>query len=149
MSDWPNLAIVLLTYMRTIEATRTIEGICKNLGYPKEKRGWYVADDGTPGNHVEILLGTLSGYKERVIGSHSHRFSPNIGIGWNKAIGIAFQYADYVLVMEDDWELSGNFDMNPDNHPGKFQVSPYLNGSLDIKPYVEMLSEHEDRDWET
>jgi len=144
MTEWPNLAIVLLTYMRTPEALRTIEGICNNLGYPKEKRGWYIADDGTPGNHFETLTGTLKLLDEKVIGSHSKRFSPKTGIGWNKAVGIAFQYSDYVLVMEDDWELSGNFDMNSENHPGKFQVNPYLNGSLDIKPYIEMLSERED-----
>ncbi len=147
MTEWPNLAIVLLTYMRTPEACRTIEGICNNLGYPKEKRSWYVADDGTPGNHLEILTETILGNGEKLIGSHSERFSPRTGIGWNKAIGIAFQFSDYVLVMEDDWELSGKFDMNPDcpRKEGKFQVNPYLNsGVLDIRPYIEMLSERED-----
>ncbi|MBW1673001.1 MAG: hypothetical protein JRJ45_05040 [Deltaproteobacteria bacterium] len=145
MTEWPNLGIVLLTYKRTEEAIRTIKGIYNNLGYPKEKRGWYVADDGSDGDHLERLLGTLDELGEKVIGSHSERFSPYTGIGWNKAIGIAFQFSDYVLLMEDDWELSGNFDMNPNNHPGKTQVNPYLNnGILDIRPYIEMLSERED-----
>jgi len=145
MTELPKLAIVLLTYMRTQEALRTILGICGNLSYPKEKRGWFIADDGTPGDHFDILVAYLQEHDEKVVYGHSKRFSPNTGEGWNKAIGIAFQFSDYVLVMEDDWELSGNFDMNPDNHPGKVQVNPYLDkGILDIKPYIEMLSERED-----
>jgi hypothetical protein len=147
MDDFPNLGIVLLTYKRTEEAIRTIRGICNNLGYPKEKFGWYVADDGSDGDHLERLLATLDEYDQRVIGYHSERFSPWTGMGWNKAVGIAFQFSDYVLIMEDDWELTGNFDMNPDKPEkvGKTQVSPYLNhGILDIRPYIEMLSERED-----
>jgi len=49
------------------------------------------------------------------------------------------------MVMEDDWELSGEFDMNPDNHPGVFAINPYINnGKFNIRPYIEMLSERED-----
>lgn len=123
MTDLPKLAIVLLTYKRREEAVRTICALSENLGYEKELRGWYVADDGTGDNHVESLLEELGKKEEHVIGHHSHRFSPKTGIGWNKGLGIAHQFSDYVLIMEDDWVLTKPFD---------------------IHPYMQMLGERED-----
>lgn len=143
MDNWPALAIVLLTYQRTECALRTIRGICDNLDY--SKRAWYVADDGSDSAHMEAILSELHSHNEELIGYHTHRFSPKTGIGWNKGLGACFQYSDYVLVMEDDWELSGGFDMNQDNHPGLFNIDPYIcNGKFNPSPYIEMLSERDD-----
>lgn len=143
MDNWPPLGVVLLTYKRTGEALRTIYGICDNLDYPN--RGWYIADDGTEGDHVDKLLNALRFRGENIIGYHSERYSPRTGIGWNRGLGAAFQYSDYVLVLEDDWELSGNFDMNGDNHPGLYNINPYIcGGKFNIRPYIEMLSGRED-----
>lgn len=143
MDNWPSLAICLLTYRRTEQAIRTIVGIVEHLDY--QPRGWYIADDGSPKEHMDALLGTLSENNEHLIGYHSQRFSPHTGIGWNKGLGVCYQHTDYVMVLEDDWVLSGNFDMNPDNHPGQFNVNPYIcGGKFNIRPYIEMLSERED-----
>jgi len=143
MDNWPRLAILLLTYKRTEYALRTIKALCDNLDY--HPRAWYIADDGTEGDHVQQLLDELALHNENLIGYHSERFSPHTGIGWNRGLGACYQYTDYVLVLEDDWVLSGNFDMDAKKHPGKFKISPYLNnGKFDLHPYIEMLAERED-----
>ena len=141
--NYPELSILLLTYARTAEAERTVVGLCEHLDYPN--RGWYIADDGSGEEHVEILLEELSGHGEKIIGWLSQRYSPHTGVGWNKGLGICFQNSDYVLVMEDDWELSGNYDMNAENHPGLFVIAPNIqSGKFNISPYIEMLSQRED-----
>ena len=113
MIEFPNLSIVLLTYKRTKEATRTLESLCAYLGYEQRLRSFYIADDGTPGKHVEKLLTLLQDKGERILGWHNQRFSPQTGIGWNKGLGIAFQNSDYVMVLEDDWVLRKEFDIHP------------------------------------
>jgi len=120
MTEWPSLSIVLLTYMRTEEALATVRHLCSNLGYEKHLRQFYIADDGSKGKHLDLLLEELERREEKVIGHHSQRFSPHTGIGWNKGLGIAFQNSDFVMVLEDDWVLQKQFD---------------------IYPYIEMLSE--------
>src|SRR3990167_4101573 len=123
MDEWPRLSIVLFTYMRTQEALKTIAGLCENLGYEKELRSWYVADDGSPKEHISNLLHTLEIESENILGFHNHRYSPRTGLGWNRGMGVCFQNSDYVLVLEDDWVLR----------------VPY-----DIHPYIQLLSENED-----
>ena len=113
MIEFPDLAIVLLTYKRTNEAVATIQGLIKFLGYEKEKRAWYIADDGSPEAHLKSVLNQLESSGEKMLGYHSKRFSPYTGIGWNKGIGMGFQYSDFVLVMEDDWILKEPFDIHP------------------------------------
>jgi len=75
MDNWPRLAILLLTYKRTEYALRTVRGICNHLDY--QPRAWYIADDGTPGDHVQQILDELAMHNERLIGYHSERFSPH------------------------------------------------------------------------
>ncbi len=123
MIDYPKLGIVLLTYKRKKEALLTIRGVINKLGYEKALRGWYVADDGSEAGYLEALLAELKKKGEHVIGSHSERFSPKTGIGWNKGLGIAHQFSDFVLVLEDDWVLKRK---------------------LDIHPFIEMLVERDD-----
>lgn len=125
MIDLPRLAIVLVTYKRTREALETIRSTCRNLDYPRELMGWYVADDGSPDEHHEALLKELELFFMPVIGDHNNRFredrSYNCGTGWNKALGLAHQFSDFVLFLEDDWVLEER---------------------LDIKPYVKLLAEN-------
>jgi len=120
MIDFPKLSIVILTYKRTEEALATVCHLSENLEYAKDLRGFYIADDGTPGNHVERLTAELEKRGEKILGSHSKRYSPITGKGWNRGLGVAFQNSDYVMVMEDDWVLRERFD---------------------IYPYIEMLSQ--------
>lgn len=126
----PNIAIGLVTFRRTQEALRTIESIMANLNYPKEKRGFYIADDGSPVKHSAAILSKLTMAGERILGFHNEKYrhkgeenTNNAGIGWNKCLGICHQNSDFVLWMEDDWEL---------DEP------------LDLVPYVKLLQERED-----
>lgn len=121
----PGIVIALLTYMRTAEALRTIQGVVKNLDYPRELRTWYVADDGSQPEHIQTILKCLEDNGETVCGHHSKQFAqrPACGIGWNKAVEVGHQFSDIILWLEDDWELETK---------------------LDIKPYVRLLLERQE-----
>lgn len=130
MSDLPKLAIAMVTYKRTEVALRTIHSTFNNLNYPKENIGFYLADDGSPKEHHEQLIEAVESHGIKIIGEHNDRFrypgqedTHNAGIGWNKALGISHQFSDFVLFLEDDWELE-----NP----------------LELIPYVKLLQERED-----
>lgn len=92
------IVIILQTYQRTDYARRTIKEMIANFDYP---RHWYVADDGSPTEHVEAVLAALSG--EHVVGWHSEKLG--YGGNSNRAWDAAHQHADITLWLEDDWEL--------------------------------------------
>lgn len=128
--DLPRLAIGLVTYRRTEEALRTIKSTCDNLDYPKELRSWYIGDDGSSPDHLGAIVGVLSDREENIIGYHNVRLrhegqedSHNAGLGWNKTLGLCHQKSDFVLWLEDDWELEK---------------------PLELIPYVRLLEERED-----
>lgn len=130
MTELPPLAIALLTYKRTPEAMETINSTILNLDYPKELRRWFVADDGSEGDHFKALTEFLRVHDEYMLGGISERMrAPGqegtycSGPLWNKALGICHQYSDYVLWLEDDWRLEE---------------------SLDLRPYIKLLAERED-----
>lgn len=118
MTDLPRLSICLLTYRRTELAVRTVRSTCENLGYPKELRGWYVVDDGSPKEHFMAIVSALAEKEEVIIGSHCERLrNPGqedtyfSGLGWNRGLGICHQWSDFVLTLEDDWELEKPFNI--------------------------------------
>lgn len=130
MIDLPRLSIAVVTYKRLDAAIRTVESTCKNLIYPQELRSWYVGDDGSPKKDHAKVLKTIQDFGETFIGMHSERLrNPGeedtyfAGKGWNKALGISHQNSDFVLWLEDDWELEE---------------------PLDLVPYVKLLQERED-----
>jgi hypothetical protein len=117
MTDLPLLAICLVTYNRTNEALRTILSTCQNLGYPREKMGWYLADDGSTSQHHKALLDAIADQNVHLIGEHNDRFrkddTNNCGKGWNKGLGLCYQFSDFVLFLEDDWVLEKPLDITP------------------------------------
>lgn len=130
MSELPSVAILLFTYKRTQEAIRTIDSTCKNLHYPKHLISFYIADDGSDKAHMDSIFEILKRHEISVLGSHSEKLrhpgqedTYNAGLGWNRGLGICHQFSDFVLVLEDDWELDE---------------------SLDLVPYVRLLQERED-----
>lgn len=130
MDQLPHISIVLVTYKRTAEALETVRSTCENLVYPRDLRSWYVADDGSPEEHVNEILTTLRGKFERILGYHNERLRPEgqedsyfAGKGWNLGLGIAHQNSNFVLFLEDDWRLDEK---------------------LDLEPYVKLLIERED-----
>lgn len=118
MTDLPRLSICMVTYRRTEQAVRTLQSLLAHLGYPKELRSFYIGDDGSPKEHVDALLKVLEG--ENMLGYHNervrlpgHENTYHAGPGWNRTMGIGYQNSDYVLWMEDDWELIRDFDIIP------------------------------------
>jgi len=109
----PRVCIVLLTYLRTEMALRTIKGVYDNLDYPN--RVWYIADDGSPSEHIQALLAALEHLGEKLYTYHNQVFAtrPFCGTGWNVALQKAHAVADYVLWLEDDWVLGRKFDLRP------------------------------------
>lgn len=100
-----------------------------NLVYPKELVSFYIADDGSTTAHHREVIDCISDYGFSIIGSHNQKFrregqegTYNAGMGWNYGLGICYQNTDFVLVLEDDWEL---------------------NNKLDISPYINLLTENE------
>jgi len=103
-----NLAICLVTYKRTEQCLRTIQGICDNLLYPKDKRAWFINDDGSPPEHAHAIREKLRENVEQLLWMNTERMSGgtyNAGKGWNACMGNGYQYSDFVLWMEDDWVL--------------------------------------------
>jgi hypothetical protein len=115
MDDLPPLAIVLATFRRTNEALRTIFTTCEYLGYPRSLVRWYVADDGSPPEHHQTVLEAIRENGFELLGEHNERFredaSHHCGKGWNKGLGIGYQYSDFVLWLEDDWAMDEPLDM--------------------------------------
>lgn len=126
MDQLPVLAIALVTCERTELALRTIRGIRENLVYPNELIKWFVGDDGSSKTHSMALITEINSLGMTLADYHNEKFMPDTyfaGKTWNRALGLAHQESDYVMLLEDDWEL---------RHP------------LHIEPYIKLLSERED-----
>lgn len=130
MTDLPKLSILLLTYKRTDLSIRTIESTFKNLGYPPDLVSVYVCDDGSPKEDHERVLTHLRGLGANILGHHNKRIRNEgqeesffAGKSYNLGLGICHQNTDFVLVLENDWELERE---------------------LDLIPYVKLLQERED-----
>lgn len=130
MTDLPKLAILLLTYRRMNLSIRTIESTAKNLMYPQELISWYVCDDGSPKNEHQDVLDCLKKNGQNILGEHNRRIRAEgqedtffAGKSYNLGLGLCHQATDFVLVLENDWEL---------DEP------------LEIKPHVYLLHERED-----
>lgn len=101
------ICIILQTYCRTAYALRTIAAAREYLRYPDLR--WYVADDGSPVEHVGAVMDALTG--ARVAGAHSVRrgYGGNGNVAWTAADEIG----RLSLWLEDDWELRAPLDIYP------------------------------------
>lgn len=118
MNELPKLAICLVTYRRTEMALMTIQSTLQNLDYPRELISWFVYDDGSPKEHNLAIQKVLQ--DERVGGYRSERLRNSgqeetyfCGKGWNWVLGMAHQYSDFVLFLEDDWNLDEKLELRP------------------------------------
>lgn len=95
--------IILQTYKRTDYALRTIAAARELLRYDGEL-SWYVADDGSPLEHVLAVMDAVDG-----LNGHSERR----GYGGNA--NAAWDMADSALTfwLEDDFVLSRPLDLTP------------------------------------
>lgn len=101
------IVIVLQTFKRTDVALRTIVAARRNLHYGG-RLYWYVADDGSPAEHVEAVLEAVGG---DLLAHHSVR--RGYGANANAAWDAADQIGALSLWVEDDWELRQPLDLYP------------------------------------
>ena len=114
--DYPEIWILLTTYNREEYALRTIQALKQNFIYPNV--GFFISDDGSPSGHVERLVHEIgTEYQIRVYNS-SRR---GVGHGMNHCLRQIFEFADLVLMMEDDW---------------------ILEKPLEVEPYMRLLRDH-------
>lgn len=106
------LAVVLLTYNRLEYAKRTLESLLESARFVSQNHKvlWHVASDGDSQEYLDGLVkGTLFEcvYPEDVSQSNSHR--GGYGKNYNVAMQTVHPIADWVLPLEDDWELMRGF----------------------------------------
>ncbi len=117
------VTIALLTYNRFDYAARTIVALAEHLRHDRRycTLNLWISDDGTPprpedggisGRYIEQLAkrARSSGAFDDV-NAHHH---PNVGYGgnYNTAMEYARLSADYILPLEDDWQLLRPLDIS-------------------------------------
>ena len=120
------ITIILQTYRRTDYALRTITAARELLHYDGPLR-WYVADDGSPLNHLWSLFDVLP-----EAGHHSLRrgYGGNANAAWDAA------QSELTFFLEDDFELTQPLDLTP--HAYALMDAPelgmvrlgYINGAM-------------------
>lgn len=119
MSSYPEICILLTTYKRTEVACRTIAALRQNFLWPN--LSWYISDDGSPKEHLNAVMDAIGPTYKRYIYNSSRR---GVGAGMNYCLlDLGANAVDFVLSMEDDWELT-----NP----------------LEVEPYLRLLQKHEE-----
>ena len=99
------ITVILQTFKRTDVALRTIVAARRNLHYGGPLY-WYVADDGSPVEHVNAVLEAVGG---DLLAYHSAR--RGYGGNANDAWSAVDQVSALTLWLEDDWELRQPLDL--------------------------------------
>jgi hypothetical protein len=106
------LAVVILTYASSLDnprhkyAVKTLECLKKYLNYSGMIR-WHIADDGSDIEHIARLQDICP---EASISNAARR---GYGASYNLATQILHYSCDYLLMVEDDWELTKRLDIDP------------------------------------
>jgi hypothetical protein len=97
------ITVILQTFKRTDCALRTIAAARELLHYGGELV-WYVADDGSPMEHVFTVMNAADTF-----GGHTMRrgYGANSNAAWDAAP------SDLTFWLEDDWELRAPLDLTP------------------------------------
>lgn len=105
------VVLCLLTYARTQYAMKTLASTLNNLKTTKQIHV-HIADDGSSPAHREMLL-ALAHKHHRVSGvSITNSERGGYGRNFNLASQVTHEIGNYVLVVEDDWELTGELDLD-------------------------------------
>lgn len=106
--DNPAVIALLITYKRTDLAIRTIEGVRKHLGWANI--GWHLADDGSGEEHLNKLREAIGPTYAVTVSDAARK---GVGHSMNLGMEACLKRADYILWLEDDWELVQPFDLTP------------------------------------
>lgn len=105
------VTLLLLTYNRFDYAKQTLMSALDNIMTTK-KLAVHIADDGTGYEYTDRLRHIAGGYAhvEGITVTDSRR--GGYGRNFNLATQVIHQHSDYVLVLEDDWELMKPLDLD-------------------------------------
>ncbi len=118
MTEWPEVAILIITYRRLTLALEQIRSIKEFLDYPK--LSWHIADDGSGFEYVRELCRAIGPDYEI---THTDANRGGVGTNMNHGVNAVLERTDYWLHLEDDWAL---------RYP------------MDLKPCVQALAENDD-----
>ena len=104
---------MLLTYNRLEYAVRTLTTTLSNI---KGDYDLYVhiASDGDGDEYINELYSTVYrvGRQDVVEVDHTNSARAGYGVNYNLATQVVHNYADYVIPLEDDWELTRELDLD-------------------------------------
>lgn len=109
-----NVSIMLLTYDRMDYAERTLRTTLERIWLGEEHRlSVHIADDGSPDGYAERLMEIAQNFPRvtRLGWTNSRR--RGYGGNYNDATHDIHDWADMVLPLEDDWELTRPFNLDP------------------------------------
>lgn len=102
------LCVLFLTFNRMQYADPCLRSLLDGIGWDGELHV-HIADDGSPSGYVDHLRSIAGGYSEIHSVGSSNSDRRGYGANYNLATQSVHAFADYVLVVEDDWELQRNF----------------------------------------
>lgn len=106
------LCILLLTYDRFEYAERTLRNALEKIIWP-EPISVHIADDGSSEDYRRQLFDIAGGYTNVQGVSVTNSQQGGYGRNYNLALQIVHTYADFILSLEDDWELQRELDFSP------------------------------------
>lgn len=98
------IGVVLLTYGRRDYAEVTLRSTLDKLVYDSEVQV-HIASDGDSSEYIDHLREIAGGYPRIASVTHSNSERGGYGKNWNLATQVVHQSCEYVLALEDDWEL--------------------------------------------
>lgn len=115
MTDWPALAILIVTYNRAEILRQTLSRLSQHLDYTGPRRV-FVADDGSTDGTPGMLM---EEFPDAVLIT-----SDRVGLGANANAGLrnAWAFSDYVYQSQDDLWLQHHFDLHP--HVERLMTDP-------------------------
>lgn len=102
------ITICLLTYDRFEYAKKTLASALEHIKYEGNLQ-LHIADDGSPCGYVDELVHSM---KTNVPVTWSNSNRKGYGANYNLAMQTVHQFSEFVLPLEDDWELVRSLDLN-------------------------------------
>lgn len=104
-----HVCIMLLTYNRLAYAQTTLRTALERVR-TREPLSVHIASDGDTDEYVNTLLDMV--YQQGVECSTSNSRRSGYGANYNLGTQVVHSYATHVLVLEDDWELTRELDLD-------------------------------------
>lgn len=106
------ITLLLLTYKRLDYAKTTLRHALDKLTTSHEL-AVHIADDGSGGEHINVLREVAGGYSHVVAVGHSDSARGGYGRNFNLATQQVHLGSDIILPLEDDWKLERQLDLDP------------------------------------